>query len=374
MGLGAALLACAPAAPPVTEVTARGLHGWSDALATMAPPRLAPLVAEPDAPARTAPAFDARYLGHLAPGDSLSIGTTGQGYVVGARALESGPGLALRPLTRDRGTMWGTASFVDALARAARHVAERYPGSVLYVGDLGLRDGGTLPPHRSHTSGRDVDLCYYTRAPDGTPADGPGMSWVDAAGRVTGRDAIFDAERNWALVEALLRDPSIQVQWVFVASHLEPLLLAAGRDAGADATLLARAAKVLQQPNDSSPHADHFHVRVYCGAAERVEGCLDAAPFYPWIDTHDDEVARWVAGLVPFLSDPRGAAGEEFRFAVERLVRANARDALPSLEQIALRTDADPATRALVSDAIDFLRGRRTPAAWARWRAVDLGD
>ena len=75
---------------------------------------------------------------------------------------------------------------------------------------------------------------------------------------------------------------------------------------------------------------------------------------------------------LPFLRDPRGAAGEEFRFAVERLVRANARVALPYLEAAATHPDA--ATRALVTDAIDFLSGRRTPEAWARWRPEDVGD
>ncbi|MFO0750212.1 MAG: penicillin-insensitive murein endopeptidase [Myxococcota bacterium] len=330
-------------------------------------------------PAPPAPAFDAAFVGALGPGDSWSIGTTSRGYLVGAKALpDDVPGLVVRESSRQRGALWGSAAFVDALARAARHVAERYPGSRLFAGDLSLRNGGNFAPHASHASGRDVDLSFYVRDPDGdtargAPHDGPEMRWVDADGRVTGASVVFDAERNWALVEALLRDPTVQVQWVFVASHLEPLLLAAGRAAGADDELLKRAAAVLQQPGDSSPHADHFHVRVYCTEAERLQGCLDAPPFHAWVDRFEPAMRRWIDGLLPFLADPRGAAGEEFRFALERLVRANATEALPRLDALA-QSASDDATRALVTDAIDFLRGRRTPAAWARWRPENVGD
>jgi len=364
-----AVAACAEAAEPAETTARRALAAWP---ATPPRPALAATrPVDPDHDAR-APAFDAPYLGHLAPDESLSIGTTRGGYVVGARRLEPGPGLALRDSAIRRDAVWGTASFVAAIARAARHLAQRFPGSVLHVGDLGLERGGALPPHRSHASGRDVDLAFYTMDAEGRPADGPAMTRVDAEGRVLGGGLRFDAARNWALVDALLRDPAIQVQWIFVASHLEPLLLAAAREAGAPVELVARAAAVLQEPGDSSPHADHFHVRVYCAEAERLQGCLDAAPFHAWIDTHEAAVMRWIEGLVPFLSDPRGAAGDEFRFAVERLVRANARVALPYLEPLA--GHPDPATRGLVHDALDFLSGRRTPAAWARWRPEDVGD
>jgi len=309
-----------------------------------------------------------------AAGESLSIGTTNHGYLVGGKALPSdAPGLAIRPISATRDAVYGAAQLIDGLARAARHVADRFPASVLFAGDVAAKNGGTLAPHASHASGRDVDLSYYVSDPDGTPHDGPEMRWVDAQGHVSGSALVFDAARNWALVEALLRDPSMQVQWIFVAAHVEPLVLAAARAAGADPTLMERAAKVMQQPGDSSPHADHFHLRVYCSAAERLQGCIDAPPFYPWIDRHSAAVSEWVEGLVPFLADPRGAAGEEFRFAIERLVRAHASEALPRLHAL-LEQDRDQATHALVLDAVDFLEGRRTPAAWARWRPEEVGD
>jgi len=350
---------------------AAALGAWpADVAAT--PPPATPRAPATDAAAEPiAPAFDAPYLGHLGAGESWSIGTTGRGYLVGGRRLESGPGLAVRASAKERGADFGTAALVEALARAARHVAERHPGSVLWSGDLAAEHGGTLPPHKSHASGRDVDLAFYLDDAAGAPAESGGMSWVSSDGR-TAAGLTFSAARNWALVEALLRDPAVQVQWIFVASHLEAMLLAAAREAGADALLIERAARVLQEPGDSSPHGDHFHVRVYCGEAERLEGCLDAPPFHPWIDRHDEAVRRWADGLVPFLSDPRGVASEELRFAVERLVRANATVALPHFERLA--EHPDPATRALAADALDFLRGHRTPAAWARWRPEDLGD
>lgn len=375
--IGLAGAACAgPTDASAVVVTTRDGRALSALM--LADLRLLPSAATsapPSLPADKIPAFDRAFVGTLAPGESASIGTTSRGYLVGAKALPSdAPGLALRDISVKRDAIWGSAAFVDALARAARHVAERYPGSRLFAGDLALKNGGSFAPHRSHASGRDVDLSFYVTTRDGLAHDGPEMRWVDADGRVSGTDLVFDAARNWALVEALLRDPGVQVQWVFVASHLEPLLLAAGRAAGADEAVLERAARVLQQPGDSSPHGDHFHVRVYCTEPERLEGCLDAPPFYPWVDRYDAAVQHWVDGLVPFLADPRGAAGEEFRFAVERLVRANATQALPQLDALAARPDLDASTRTLVTDAIDFLRGKRTPEAWARWRPEDVGD
>ena len=41
---------------------------------------------------------------------------------------------------------------------------------------------------------------------------------------------------------------------------------------------------MLAQPGDSAPHDDHFHVRVACTPAERVLGCQDGGPLWPWLD------------------------------------------------------------------------------------------
>ena len=132
---------------------------------------------------------------------------------------------------------------------------------------------------------------------------------------------------------------------------------------------MARAEAVLAQPRDSSAHLDHFHVRLYCALEERVEGCVDYGPVRPWVDTFDQALAERVTEVLPFLRLGRPA---EVRYAVTRIVRLNARFATGHLEP--LLDHPDLAVRALADDALAFLRGDRTPPAWAHLAEADPGD
>jgi len=353
------LAACADGAPSLPTT------GQALAELDLAALRLLP-AASVEAPpsAGPVPAFDRPYL-DLAPGASASIGTTRDGYLVGGVPLPTSGPLASRPVSVRRDAVYATPALIRALSRAAERVARRWPGSVLWAGDASARHGGDLPKHASHNSGRDVDLAFYRRAASGALGDIPTMTVVGEDLRAAGGQT-FDQARNWELVAALLEDPEVEVQWIFVASHLRQALLAHAREAGARPDLVARAEAVLAQPSDSSPHAEHFHVRVYCGPEERLAGCLDAAPFHAWVHRRDAELTRFVDGLLPFLD--RGWS-DELQWAVTRLVRMNATIALDRLRR--LERDPDPRVAALAKDAADFLSGRRTPEAWARWRAPD---
>jgi penicillin-insensitive murein endopeptidase len=276
---------------------------------------------------------------------------------------DAGDGFALLPQTMRRGARFGHPSLVAAISRAARRVAALHPGSVLHVGDLSVAEGGNFGPHRSHTNGRDVDLAFYLTDARGAVADAGQMQTVGGDGAIAaGRR--FDTRRNWALVALLLRDPEVQVQWVFVANHLRELLLAeAGREAPA---LAERAAKVLLQPRDSSPHADHFHVRVYCGREDRLGGCVDAPPFHPWIDDHRDALEGWLAALAPFLDHP---GSDEYRYALERIAEGGVSAALPRLEALPPPPAASDAR--LLADVLAHLRGQASRPEWSRLRPLD---
>jgi hypothetical protein len=125
----------------------------------------------------------------------------------------------------------------------------------------------------------------------------------------------------------------------------------------------------MRQPADSSIHEEHFHLRLYCALAERVEGCVDYGPVYPWVDTYEVALNKRVAEVLPFL-DAGGAA--EIRYAVTRIVRLRVRGAVPHLEPLV--DHPDPAVASLAADAIAFLEGRRTPPAWAHLTDEDPGD
>ncbi len=321
---------------------------------------LLPAAAVDVPPAPAAPAFVKR---DSAVG-ALSIGPTHTGELIDGVAIEPRPGLGVLSFARDREATWGTPALVGLITRAAARVARMAPGSTLWVGDLSRVRGGPFAPHASHQNGRDVDLAFYLMDANGGPADEPAMRPADANGRVGAKR--FDVPRNWALVEAMLEDPAAQVQWVFVASHLRALLLERARAVGSP--LVSRAERVLLEPRDSSPHADHFHVRIYCGPDDRLAGCLDAPPFHVWVDRHDALVARWLDGLVPFLDNPHHP---EVDHAIEAIVRMNAAEALPRLDTLA--DHPDPAIAELAKDGAAFLRGARSRQAWERWRPRDVG-
>lgn len=314
------------------------------------------------------PAFDRPYV-TLDQALSYSIGTTSEGYLAHGEPLADAPGLRVRSVSKRRGALYGTAGLNAALQRAARSVAEAYPGSMLYAGDLSAAGGGDLPGHTSHNSGRDADVAFYMRNGDGTHTDSARFRLIGLGGAAS-EGPRFDDGRNWALVEALLRDPSVQVQWIFAAAHLEERLLAYADAVERPKEIVARAARVLLQPKGASPHADHFHIRLYCGEEERLQGCLDAAPFHPWVDRYDAEVARWVDGLTPFLGV---GWTEEFEYAVNRLVRLQATRAIPKLTRIAAKS-RDIRVIQLATDAVAFLEGERTPDQWKQWRPEDVGD
>jgi penicillin-insensitive murein endopeptidase len=327
-------------------------------------------VAEPPR-APTAPAaFGRGDDGRLSTTRSYSLGTTSRGRLVGGRPLPTDhPALVARPVAIQRGAIHGTDELIGALERAASHVASRWPGSRLYAGDISARDGGDIGGHVSHNSGRDVDLAFYARDAAGRIADSDAFLAFRGDGATPDGERAFDDARNFELVATLVRDPRIQVQWIFVSAPLRDRILRAGVAAGADPTVLERVAAVLSQPRDSSPHAEHFHMRIYCALDERVEGCLDAGRVHPWVDTFDAALAERVAEVVPLLSS---GGADEVRYAITRLVRLRARDAVDAIEP--LTTHADAETRALATDAVAFLRGERTPPAWAHLLPEDAGE
>jgi penicillin-insensitive murein endopeptidase len=237
------------------------------------------------------------------PRASVSVGNATTGVLVNGKALApAGRGYRVRTPTLTRAFHHGTDGLVSALQRAAAEVERAYAGSVLLVGNMSRELGGDIPPSVSHNSGRDVDLGFFVCDELGRPLGPPGDDYVtfDADGVSEGRapQLYFDSARNWELVRALLTDPAVQVQYVFVAEWLEALLLDYAIRTGVDPDLVVRADQVMQQPHNSSPHAEHFHVRLYCDLADRLSGCHDEGPQWAWIQRFDDVVQARIEALV----------------------------------------------------------------------------
>lgn len=137
----------------------------------------------------------------------------------------------------------------------------RYSGEII-IGDISRECGGSLGPHRSHQSGRDVDL------------------WLPIAGGRYGRGCDHcgtdfcrpepqevDWDTTWALVEALAARPEIEV--VFLDFDLQAKLRQSALANGADPATLDAA---IQWPRRGAPalvqhsagHVHHMHIRFRC--------------------------------------------------------------------------------------------------------------
>lgn len=215
-----------------------------------------------------------------AGGDSSrSLGTAQNGSLQGGFPLQDVASLRVLPFTRQRGFFYGTIELSGLLQRAAGTVSAEFPGSILRVGNLSRECGGDIAPSVSHNSGRDADVLFYAFDRMGGDRQATAFVHYDSEGIADGPAAEvgrleFDTARNWTLVRHLLSDPRVVVQWIFVAVPLRNRLLDYALRQGEPESLRHRATRVLVQPRDSSPHADHFHVRIACPDGDRP-ACID---------------------------------------------------------------------------------------------------
>jgi penicillin-insensitive murein endopeptidase len=268
----------------------------------------------------------------LAPTLLGTVGSPAHGVLVGGLELpKEGPGF--RWFNR-AGHHYGVARLVTALAEAAAIVEDERPGGApLLVGDLSKRLGGQIAGHRTHRSGRDVDLLFYAETPGGDPVRSPGFLPFGPDGlafippdRGGPRFVRLDVPREWLLIKSLLTNPDANVQWMFISSPLEALITEYARARGEELDLVWRAESVMIQPTDSLPHDDHLHLRTACTAEEVIVGCEGGGPHWPWLpplpalemDETDDALALALLAPIPTESkraeapaDPRGPAADQ---------------------------------------------------------------
>ena len=201
-----------------------------------------------------------------------------------------GRGYRVGTTWRERNNLYGAEELVVAVQRASAKIHFRWRRAQLGVGDLSPISGGRSPWHASHQSGRDIDLIFYSRDEEGKLLAPPDLEMIhyDRRGRAFKPRYVrsiaeenwekrrFDEERNWYLVEALLLDPDIRIQWIFVSYGLKARLLRWARQHDRPEWMIEYARLVLQQPGRSARHDDHFHVRIYCSRRDRLYGCEDS--------------------------------------------------------------------------------------------------
>lgn len=200
-----------------------------------------------------------------------SVGAPNHGRLEGAALLKQSKTLK----QREGSHSWALPQMVSLLHHAASSVARKHRNSVMLVGDLSGKTGGHIDRHGSHQTGRDADVAFYVANSKGKPIPIKRFIAFDDAGNA--RDvpgAHFDEARNWAMVEALLKDKGASVRYLFVTNGLKARLLEHARKKHAPKELVERAAAAMMSPPDADRHDDHFHVRIACPDSMR-DVCIE---------------------------------------------------------------------------------------------------
>ncbi len=194
--------------------------------------------------------------------DSESVGAPHRGRIVGAMPMPNGPG---RIITAERWKTWATRPTVEQLDRVLRRWAKRFPdGPPVLVGNLSDRDGGPLAPHKTHQSGRDVDLSYIA-------------TW-DGNSRVVWQKMNannLDAAKTWSLLKMLVAHADVEA--IFIDRSIQKLLLKHAKTHGTvRGNRLAEWLEVAAGKNPKEAlirhvpgHDDHIHVRFACRPDEK---------------------------------------------------------------------------------------------------------
>ena len=244
-------------------------------------------------------------LGVVGDGTTISWGRPHGGIIVDpVRLPDSGEGFLTREQWRRRGNRYGTDEMIDLISGVARRMATQ-TSTRLVVADIGAKGGGpALAWHRSHQTGRDVDLLFYYLDANGRSVEADAMRIFDRNLKATdGTNYSIDVPRTWMLVRELLTAHEATTQHIFLYQALVDRLVSHAIATKEPEDLIAKARLALKQPGRSAPHDDHIHVRIYCAPTDRAHGCLDHGSMELL------ELAGLHAGPAPSIEIPRMPLG-----------------------------------------------------------------
>jgi penicillin-insensitive murein endopeptidase len=160
----------------------------------------------------------------------------------------------------DSSHTYGTQETIDDLTRVIAEVGKAFADTPpLYIGHISGPHGGPLSPHRSHQSGRDVDLGYYYKN------DG---HWYERA-----TPDNLDAARTWTLIRAIVT--KTDVEFLLIDHSLHAPLRQYAESSGEDPTWLDdlfHGTPPSRPPmiRHLSGHDTHMHVRFYNPIAQET--------------------------------------------------------------------------------------------------------
>ncbi len=197
------------------------------------------------------------------PAGGVSIGRPSRGRLVRGVELPDRPDLYTR---RKPEESWGSSHAITQLMAAiVRFRHETGFRRSIIIGGISRARGGRFRPHKSHQSGRDIDIRMpLTAAAEGKKHVGPGD---------------IDWKATWQLIHAFI--VSGEVEYIFLEHPLQKRVYKAAREAGVSKEQLGLWVQWPLPPKTNKGivrhvkgHKVHFHVRVAC--AENEKHCVTA--------------------------------------------------------------------------------------------------
>ncbi|HMY18403.1 MAG TPA: penicillin-insensitive murein endopeptidase [Polyangium sp.] len=222
----------APTPPPVQEPVVKSIRP-----------------AQPTSPllALSAADLEKRYKKDPTSVGPLALGTPNAGALVNGVPMPKSD----KWIVQDPSCAWGTQETIDQIVRTIEKVyAEHANSPPLAIGHISSKRGGHLSPHKSHQSGRDVDLGYYHSPP---------KQYF-----VKGTEQNLDLERTYALIKAFVTDTETDL--ILVDTSIQRMLVKYALSHGEDEAFVDRVFQVRDKHprpyvRHARGHANHVHVR-----------------------------------------------------------------------------------------------------------------
>ena len=195
------------------------------------------------------------------PSGGISIGKPSRGRLVRGVALPERPDLYTK---RKPDESYGsTHAITQLMAAVTRFRHDTGFKRQVVIGGISRARGGRFRPHKSHQSGRDIDIRMpLTAAAEGKRHVGPND---------------IDWKATWRLIHAFIATG--EVEYVFLEYPLQKRLYKAARESGATQEQLELWLQWPKKPKSTQGkkciirhvegHRVHFHVRIRCADGEK---------------------------------------------------------------------------------------------------------
>lgn len=186
--------------------------------------------------------------------NSQSRGHAFRGRLLNGEPLKSGAGYKVR----SPGRAYGTDQTVSLIRKVCRKYTRKFRGAPkVVIGDISFKRGGYMRPHKSHQSGRDVDMGYVHK----------GNRQLDNFESMNKHN--LDVAKTWYLVKSFV--DTGEVEYMFIDHGIQRLLYEYAVSHGVSKTWLEanmqypRGRGATKAPiRHARGHRNHMHIRFRC--------------------------------------------------------------------------------------------------------------